>query len=239
LSDNQTSDAAVLRVVLCALGEPIVELSMLSPGSYVPLANDPIRYYRVPILGRLYRARVARCVDMLPPGRRVLEIGYGSGVAFLNLAQRFSEIHGIDLHERGDEVARSFECAGLRPQLRRGDVRELPYPDGHFDAALAISIHEHLQPGDQIPALREIARVLKPGGVYVVGVPGRNALMGAGFRLLGYDMRQIHPSSETDVLDAVGQVLDVEEVRTRRLLGSTGPTMYVAMRARRRAAACA
>jgi ubiquinone/menaquinone biosynthesis C-methylase UbiE len=210
-----------------------MDLAMLGPGEYVTLPDDPIRFYRTPLLGRLYRSRVARCVDMLPRGQRVLEVGYGSGVAFLNLAERFSEIHGVDLHDRGAEVAASFARHGLRPVLRQANVCRLPYPDNHFDAALAISIHEHLQPQEQKAALREVHRVLKPGGVYVIGVPGRNPLLGLAFRCLGYDMQEIHPSSERQVMQAASEVFEIDATRAVRVLGMDALTVYLSIRGRK------
>ena len=188
-----------------------MQLEMLTPRDYCRTSDsDPIRFYQVPLLGRLYRNRVARCVSMLPTARSVLEIGYGSGVSFLNLAANFEQIHGVDLHDHADSVARSFAGAGLDLNLRQGSILDLPYPDASVDAALAISIHEHLPPDQQRRAFAEVHRVLRPGGCYVVGVPALNAMMVAAFHLMGLRIREHHLSSERQVLHAMRQEFDVD-----------------------------
>jgi ubiquinone/menaquinone biosynthesis C-methylase UbiE len=186
-------------------------LEMLAADAYVrPNENDPIRFYNTPLLGRLYQLRVARCISLLPPGRRVLEIGYGSGVSFLNLRRKFNAIHGIDLHDQAHAVTESFAQTGLTLDLRRGSILNLPFADEFFDAALAISIHEHLEPHAQAAAFAEVRRVVRPGGCYVVGVPGLNGLMTLAFRLMGFDIRKHHFTSERDVLAAMRDRFDVD-----------------------------
>ena len=211
-----------------------MELQMLAPSEYVRIQDDPTRYYRVPLLGWIYRRRVARCISMLPAGGRVLEIGYGSGVSFLNLSQKFSEIHGIDLHAHSDEVAHSFTHTQSNIHLRQGDVRALPYEDGSFDAAIAVSIHEHLPPDTQDEAFAEVRRVLAPGGCYVVGVPGVNAMMTTAFYALGWDIRPYHISKETRVLEAMGHALTMDVTRYWPRLWLKSQTAYVCARAWKR-----
>ena len=208
-----------------------MELQMLAPSEYVRIQDDPTRYYRVPLLGWIYRRRVARCISLLPEGGRVLEIGYGSGVSFLNLSRKFPEIHGIDLHTHADEVAHSFAHTHSNLHLRQGDVRALPYEDGSFDAAIAVSIHEHLPPDTQDEAFAEIRRVLVPGGCYVVGVPGVNAMMTAAFYALGWDIRPYHISKETRVLEAMRRVLAMDVTRYWPTSWLKSQTAYVCARA--------
>ena len=66
------------------------------------MPTDPIRFYYYPIIGRLYRKRVEMCLGELSGGEKILEVGYGSGLTFLNLTQRYREIHGIDLDADSD-----------------------------------------------------------------------------------------------------------------------------------------
>lgn len=187
-------------------------LQMLAPHEYCQTQEvvDPIRLYQVPLLGPLYRARVTRTLGLLPAGKRVLEIGYGSGVSFLSLAEKFDEIHGVDLHGRQDNVYRSFTGRTLNLHLRKGNILELPYDDETFDAALTISVHEHLRVEDQDPAFAEVQRVLRRGGVYVMGVPGFNWMMTTAFFLLGYNIYRHHLSTEREVLGAMRRAFDID-----------------------------
>lgn len=207
-----------------------MDLQMLA-GDYAWTGEaDPIRYYRAPIIGRFFRRRVANCISLLPGGNRILEIGYGSGVSFLNLAERYKEIHGIDVHNRVEEVARSFRHIGMIPRLRQGSVTRLPYHDASFDAAIAISVHEELPPRDQQAAFREVHRVLKPGGCYVVGVPGVNWLMNSALYAIGCDVRKYHVTTDAQVLGEMQTRFAIDETRYAPRLWPKSLTTYVCIR---------
>lgn len=208
-----------------------MELQMLARGAYRPAGrSDPIQFYHTPFIGRLYRNRLARCISLLPNGRRVLEIGYGSGVSFPNLSEKFDEIHGIDPHDHADEVKRLFASTGVDPHLRQGSVLQLPYEDDSFNAAISISLHEHLPADQQGKAFAEVRRVVRNGGCYVVGVPGVNTLMTTAFRLLSYPIHEFHLSSESCVLAAMRRTFDVDTTKYSPVLWPRSLTLYVRSR---------
>ena len=103
---------------------------------------------------------VTRLAESLPEGARVLDAGAGEGqYAHHFPRQRYT---GVDLGV-GDT---DWNYAGLDAVA---DLSALPFPDGTFDAALNIVTLEHLrEPGR---ALREMSRVLKPGGVLLLIAP--------------------------------------------------------------------
>jgi len=171
--------------------------------------DDPIRFYRWPVLGSMYRRRVELCLAQLWGGERVLEVGFGSGVTFLNLHDRYREIHGLDLTAPVEAVKAVFESMQIETHLRNGDVLDMAVPDSFFDAVLLVSVLEHLRPEQLRPAFQEICRVLKSGGQVVYGVPVERPLMALAFRLLGYDIRKYHFATERDVSAAAGSVLDM------------------------------
>ena len=198
-------------------------LKLLPRGEYVGVNNDdPIRFYYWPVLGRMYRRRVELRLRELRGGERVLEVGFGSGLTFLNLREQYREIHGLDLTADTQAITRIFAAHGVATDLRNGSVLQMPYPDAHFDTVLLISILEHLKPHDQPRAFAEIKRVLKPGGQVVYGVPIERPMMVFMFRVLGYNLREHHFSTEQDVSRAAGELL--EKVRIVQMR-STPPVM--------------
>ncbi|MGA2442955.1 MAG: class I SAM-dependent methyltransferase, partial [Tepidisphaeraceae bacterium] len=132
-------------------------------------------------------------------GERILEIGFGTGLTFMNLNDLYREIHGLDLTADISTVQAAFAARHVQTQLRQGNVLEMPYEDNFFDTVLLISILEHLKPDEQFKAFAEIERVLKPGGQVVYGVPIERPLMVFMFRMLGCDIRKEHFSTELDV----------------------------------------
>ena len=99
--------------------------------------------------------------------RTVLDIGCGGGGALLRISGLASqaELHGIDYSPQSLSVAARTNSRLMeqgRLSLREADVSDLPYDDGRFDLAVAINSH-YFWP-DLKGGLREIMRVLKPGG---------------------------------------------------------------------------
>ncbi|HEY1922930.1 MAG TPA: class I SAM-dependent methyltransferase [Tepidisphaeraceae bacterium] len=184
------------------------QLKLLGKGEYVGVnSDDPIRFYRWPVIGSMYRRRVELCLGECTGGKSILEIGFGSGLTFTNLHDMYTEIHGLDLTADTSAVQSAFAKRGVQTDLRNGNILEMPYQDNQFDTVLLISILEHLKPQDQPRAFAEIRRVLKPGGQVVYGVPIERPLMVFMFRRLGYDIREHHFSTEKDVSAAAEQAM--------------------------------
>ncbi|BCJ68667.1 class I SAM-dependent methyltransferase [Polymorphospora rubra] len=144
--------------------------------------DHPDWNYR-PLLGRVQRMRFRMILDLLGDThhRRILEIGYGSGVFLPELARRCDEVHGVDIHPHTDEVTTRLAAYGVRATLARAGAEKLPYDDGYFDCAVAVSTLECVT--DIEAACREIRRVLAPGGVLAVVTPGATPLWDLALRV--------------------------------------------------------
>ena len=170
--------------------------------------DDPLRFYFRPVIGKIYRRRIELCLAECTGGQRVLEVGFGSGVAFLNLNDNYKEIYGLDLNVSVEDVTAVFKARQIETHLQNGSVLSMPYEDDFFDTVLLISILEHLKPFEQVQAFREIRRVLRPGGQAIYGVPIERGFLVLMFRLLGCKIRGHHFSTEKDVLNAANSILE-------------------------------
>jgi ubiquinone/menaquinone biosynthesis C-methylase UbiE len=100
--------------------------------------------------------------------KRILDVGCGAGHTACLIAETFgARVHGIDISEVMISKARERATrVGLtdRVEFRTADAYQLPFGDGHFDVVLIESVLTPL-PGDKMQALKEMMRVLRPGGI--------------------------------------------------------------------------
>lgn len=173
-------------------------------------------FYYLPVFGGMYRRRVELCLDQCKGGDNILEVGFGSGLTFLNLNEKYKKIHGIDLTCDVNMVKEVFASHNIYPDLRNGNVLHMPYADNQFDAVLLISILEHLKPDELKEAFKEIKRVLKPNGQVIYGVPVERPFMFFMFCMLGYNIRDHHFSTEIEVQAAAEKVFKKEQVHAMK-----------------------
>lgn len=106
----------------------------------------------------------------LRPGQRLLDVGCGVGSITLDLAARVApgEVVGVDQDDHQLSLARAAatERGLTNARFQVGSVYDLPFADGSFDVALAHTLLFHLS--DQLRALKELRRVLAPGGLVAV-----------------------------------------------------------------------
>jgi ubiquinone/menaquinone biosynthesis C-methylase UbiE/DNA-binding MarR family transcriptional regulator len=114
----------------------------------------------------LLRARAL--ARLIPPGLRVADIGTGTGVLALELARAGLRVIAVDHSARMLDAARAKleRDPGLDVDLRLGDASSLPLADGEVEAAFAHMVLQYLTA--PVDALREMARVVAPGGSVVV-----------------------------------------------------------------------
>ncbi len=114
----------------------------------------------------------------LRPGERVLDMGCGAGRHAFEMYRRGADVIAFD--QDADELAGVGELfaamreagevpAGAEADTKEGDALSLPFADGEFDRIVAAEILEHIP--EDIPAIRELVRVLRPGGTLALTVP--------------------------------------------------------------------
>jgi ubiquinone/menaquinone biosynthesis C-methylase UbiE len=108
-------------------------------------------------------------------GKRVLEIGCGTGTDLLQFARHGALVTGIDLTPRSIEIARRrFEVYGLKGDFAIGDAEDLTFPDESFDAVYSFGVLHHTP--DIERAIREAHRVLRRGGRAIAMIYHRGSL---------------------------------------------------------------
>lgn len=144
------------------------------------------RFYD-PVIRRIMREEAFRdrLVERLPldAGQRVLDVGCGTGTLAVLLKQRRPgvEVHAADGDPEVLGLARAkAERAGVEVHFDRAMAWQLPHADGALDRVVSTLMFHHLETADKARAAREILRVLRPGGAFLLadfgpprGAPGR------------------------------------------------------------------
>lgn len=108
-------------------------------------------------------------------GKRLLEVGFGTGTDLVQFARGGAEVTGVDLTPRSIEIARRrFEVYALTGEFAIGDSENLSFDDSSFDVVYSFGVLHHTP--DTQGAVREIHRVLKPGGKAIVMLYHRSSL---------------------------------------------------------------
>jgi ubiquinone/menaquinone biosynthesis C-methylase UbiE len=109
-------------------------------------------------------------------GIRILEVGCGSGGNLWAIAREGFDAYGIDLSAEGIELCRQMMKGwGCSATLQAGDMADLPYESGSFDAVVDVFSSNCLPEKDFIRYLAGVARVLRPGGKYFSYTPSKNS----------------------------------------------------------------
>jgi len=179
---------------------PLSYWRLLRTGVAIPLAWYWIRQCRLPAgpLGRFVVGNMnQRHADLTAwglqhagpgPHPAALDIGCGGGRTLQRLAEMpgTTVVHGVDYSAASVAVSRKFNSGQVR--IQQASVSQLPFPDAAFDLITAVETHYYWPnlPQD----LREVHRVLKPGGTFLIiaeAYKGRsfNMLYQGSMKLIG------------------------------------------------------
>ena len=138
--------------------------------------GSPEFFRRVEEFRYAKEGHILRAADFASAGGlKVLEIGCGLGTDGVQFAKAGADYTGVDLTEAAVQLARrNFEWRGLKGEFRTADAENLDFPDDTFDLVYSHGVLHHTP--DTERAVREVHRVLKPGGRAVVMLYHRDSL---------------------------------------------------------------
>ena len=132
----------------------------------------------------------------LRPGARILDAGCGSGRNMIELARR-GTVTGLELSPTSVALARERDCG----EVVEGSLLDMPFADGSFDLAVSLDVIEHLE--DDLGAMRELRRVVAPGGALLVTVPAYQWLW-SGHDVINHHYRRYTRRSVQAVAEQAG-----------------------------------
>jgi SAM-dependent methyltransferase len=115
------------------------------------------------VIDRLQSRTWSRTLDYcsLSQGACVLDVGCGTGRWIRRLEERGLSVVGIDQASEMLSIARK---KGTLSPMVSGEVQDLPFRDESFECVSAVTVIQHIPPQEQVRALSEMVRVLRPGG---------------------------------------------------------------------------
>jgi SAM-dependent methyltransferase len=147
----------------------------VEPEEYVRIHEHELDHFWYRGLHSLFAGALRRA---LPDGApRLLDAGCGTGGLLATLARRFPRTHrfGFDLAPAALRLAPGRAAA----PLARASIEGVPFRDGCFDAVVSADVLYHRGVADDAAALRELARVARPGGIVLLNLPAHPELQGA------------------------------------------------------------
>lgn len=110
-------------------------------------------------------------------GKRVLDVGCGSGEYMDIIAKMGGEVSGQDIFEEAVKRAKEMlKTNGFSADIKVGDAEKLQFKDNYFDGVFSADLFEHIEYDKKEKIVSEIYRVLKPGGALVIKTPNLDYL---------------------------------------------------------------
>ncbi len=209
------------------------KLSLLPASSLVKTGEvDHADWNYRTFLGTIARQRFELIRDLLPSARseRLLEIGYGSGVFFPELAKHADALYGIDVHDATTQVQASLAGVGVHATLAKAAAEQIPFEDGYFGLVICVSSLEFVS--DMPRVASEIARVLTKSGRAVIVTPAEHPLFDLGLKVLtGKSAKDDFGTRRRGVIETLSTKLAVEKRLTFPRVRIPGlPPLYTAAR---------
>jgi len=179
-----------------------------SERTYLPAAGRDLflPFYDVvtKVLGADKARRALLNHTHLRPGDRVLDIGCGTGTLAIELKQDFPgvEVVGLDPDPRAlGRAKRKAQRAGIIVEFHQGFADTLPYPSNSFDAVFSSFMFHHLETDVKERTLREVQRVLKPGGrLHLLDFEVRESASGHSHMQLFHSHKRLKDNTETRIV---------------------------------------
>ncbi|OGH32481.1 MAG: hypothetical protein A2953_02845 [Candidatus Levybacteria bacterium RIFCSPLOWO2_01_FULL_36_54] len=186
----------------------------LTPLNYEYIDSTIDQYYR-PFQGYFMRKRLELVFSQLGNKKveKILDVGYGGGTFIPMLSRIGKKVYGIDTMPYPDKVHKILKKEKVKAELVVGSIFKSPYKDNFFDRITCVSVLEHFRDKEINRAVREMYRILKPGGYLVIGSPVKNPMTDFIIdHFLSFNPDDIHPSGHKQIIKGIKDEVKVENI---------------------------
>ena len=183
--------------------------------------------YYAPIMGHFYQRKLELLCHFLDgqQERRVLEIGFGSGMALTELSRRFEKVDALDIHDHFKEVEDMLQREGIKNvSLFQHNIFERSFADeGWYDCVFSSSVFEHIPESIMEEGIRNIAQCLTRDGHLLIGFPLKTSAMDGLFKLYEHTFKRLrknaydfssekdHVSGEKEIIPRLEKYFTIED----------------------------
>ena len=186
----------------------------LIPLNYEYIDSTIDQYYR-PLQGYFMQKRLELVYLMLGNRKvdRILDVGYGGGTFIPMLSKIAKKVHGIDTMPYPEKVKEILKKEKVSADLVVGSIFKSSYKDEFFDRVVCVSVLEHFKGRQLNKAIKEMYRVLRPGGILVMGFPVKNPMTDFIIdRFLSFNPDDIHPSGHKQIINAIKEEVEIDKI---------------------------
>ncbi len=186
------------------------ELEQFSKDVYV---DSPVYFSKSRFVRFINWQKLDSTVRLIPENdnRMVLDFACGNGVMLPTLANRFKTVVGIDLHtEAAERLKKRYKLDNVINVTANGLM--LPFKDNFFSTIVSASTLEHFYELDSV--LKELARIIKPGGHLIFLVPSENLFYQIGRVFLGYTKPEDHYHTAKEIEIAIKKHFKLKTIRS-------------------------
>jgi len=172
------------------------------------------QYYR-PFQGYFMRKRLELVFSQLGGKKvdKILDVGYGGGTFIPMLSKLGKKIYGIDTMPYPQKVRQILKKEGIKAELSVDSIFKTKFKDNFFDRITCVSVLEHFRGKEINRAVKEMYRILKPGGFLVIGSPVKNQMTDFIIdHFLSFNPDDIHPSGHKQIIKGIKDEVKVEKI---------------------------
>jgi len=195
-------------------------------------------YSRNPLIREIYFSRLRKVLEMADEkrGQKILDLGTGSGVLIPSLG-KYNKVYAIDREKMFIKKAKKIaKMSNVKAICIRQDISsKLPFKNSFFDAVFCVSVLEHIEDLDKV--MKEVKRIIKPGGLFIVGLPIERFLVKSAFNIFGIKQHEDrgHISDFADINKKLKKYFDIE--RTEKIPFNLFPdalSLYIVFKCRKK-----